>query len=310
MSEIVAGNVKQIVAQTNAGRSDMYRVPLAALAIREGFNAAREADPEYPEHVEWLTASIMANGLYKEQPIIALPADDGKWYISDGHCRFAAILAANALGKGIEYAFVIAEDKSVTAEDRGVGLVTRNGGKRLTPYGEGIALKDLLGLGLDEKEISRRTGFPMQKVQNVLGLVGAPKEMRDMVKSGRVSSTLAIETLKEEGAGAVATLKAAEAVATAKGKKKVMKKDVKAAKAADTTPPVTPAAGMPSAQQQAFASANAVLAKQKKKDEPWITLPNVKEVQAAMSEKHRAAISSAAIGIVLEAIASAMGYSE
>jgi hypothetical protein len=46
------------------------------------------------------------------------------------------------------------------------------------------------------------TVFAAAKVSNLLSLVGAPKPIRDMVTSGKVSATTAMKTMRERGADA------------------------------------------------------------------------------------------------------------
>ncbi|MDR5805265.1 ParB/RepB/Spo0J family partition protein [Caballeronia sp. LZ001] len=220
--ELVAGNVKQVVAPYRQGSVDIYMVSLDAIRLRPGFNDARSSDPEYAQHVRELADSIKANGFYRHKPLTVLAAADGFLYLSDGHSRFAALQLANEEGANIEAVPVVNEARGTTDEDRIVGLITNNSGKRLTPYGEGLVCKTLIGRGLSEKEISRRTGFPLAKVLNVLSLVGAPKPIRDMVTSGKVSATTAIKTMRQHGTGAVAALEKGVKRASEAGKSKVM----------------------------------------------------------------------------------------
>ena len=298
MEDIVAGNVKNVMGEHSTGRVDMYMVRVDSIKIRPGFNAAREADPEHDDHIREIADSMKANGFQRHKPLKVAAAHDGSLFLSDGHMRYEAVLLANSEGAGIQSVPVVNEVKGTSEEDRIVGLVIDNNGRRLTPYGEGIVCKTLMGRGLDEKQIAKRLGFNPQKVQNLLELVAAPKAIQDMVVSGRVSSTLAIETLKKDGATAVATLEAAKAVADASGKSKVMKKHVKKTKetpAVPEAPAITPQAAI-----AAFASANAIREAKKPK------LPDVATIRSNMSEQHRNAISPAAVQIVLDALLQSM----
>lgn len=234
--DLMPGNVKQIVAPYRQGSVDIYMVTLDAVRLRPGFNDARESDPDYEAHIRELADSIKANGFYRHKPLTVFAAADGFLYLSDGHSRYQAALLANDEGAGIEAIPVVNEVKGTTDEDRLIGLITNNSGKRLTPYGEGMVCKKLIGRGLSEKEIARRTGFPTQKVSNLLSLIGAPKPIRDMVTTGKVSATTAIKTMRQHGTGAIAALESGVKKADAAGKAKVMPRMVEPSKSGKAKP--------------------------------------------------------------------------
>jgi ParB family chromosome partitioning protein len=235
MTEIVAGSRDQI-REVSTGRGDVYMVPLASIRVRPGFNDARAADPDYPAHIRELADSIKANGFMRHKALTGLIASDGFVYLSDGHSRHAATVLANEEGAGVEALPFMNEAKGTNDEDRIFGLITNNNGKRLTPYGEALVIKQLIGRGIDEKEIARRLGFAQQKVSNLLELCAAPREIVDSVVSGEVSATTAVGLIKSEGANAVAALEAGKAIAKAAGKVKVTAKHLKAAAPAKAAP--------------------------------------------------------------------------
>jgi ParB-like chromosome segregation protein Spo0J len=238
MTEIVAGSREQI-REVSTGRGDVYMVPVGSIRVREGFNAVREADPDYPAHIRELADSIKANGFMRHKTLTGLIASDGFVYLSDGHTRYAATLLANEEGAGIESLPFMNEAKGTNDDDRIFGLITNNSGKRLTQYGEALVIKQLIGRGIDEKEIARRLGFAVQKVTNLLELCAAPREVVQMVVSGEVSATTAVKVIKAEGANATAALEAGKAIAKAAGKTKVTAKHLKPA--APAKEPVKPA---------------------------------------------------------------------
>lgn len=231
LKEITPGNVKDVMRTYKTGVADVYMVKLEALRVRDGFNAAREADPEYPVAIREYADSMKANGFFRHKPIKVTAAADGFLYIADGHTRFAAVQLANSEGAGIESVPVINETRGTTEDDRIFGLILDNNGRKLTPLGEAMVIKQLLGRGIDEKEIARRLGYSITKVTNALTLVGAPTAIREMVAAGEVSATTAVKTIKAEGAKATETLKAAKETAKAAGKEKVTGKHLKPAKA-------------------------------------------------------------------------------
>lgn len=228
LQEIVPGNVKEVMRAHKTGVADVYMVKIDALRVRPGFNAAREADPDYPLAVREYAESMKANGFFRHKPIKVAAASDGFLYIADGHTRFAALQLANNEGAAIESVPVINEMRGTSEDDRIFGLILDNNGRKLTPLGEAMVIKQLIGRGVDEKEIARRIGYSITKVANALTLVAAPAAIRDMVAAGEVSATTAVKTMKSEGANATATLEKAKATAKAEGKAKVTGKHLKA----------------------------------------------------------------------------------
>lgn len=226
VDEFVSGGREHIRA-VKEGTFDGYMVPLSSLSVRAGFNEAREADPDYPQHVRELADSIKANGFMRHKAIVIAAASDGSLYIQDGHTRYAAVLLANSEGAGVENVPVIQEERGTTEEDRIFGLITNNSGKRLTPMGEALVIKRLLGRGIQEKEIARRLGFSAAKVSDALTLVAAPTPIREMVVAGEVSATTAVRAIKKDGIGAVKKLADAVAVAQSQGKTKASEKHMK-----------------------------------------------------------------------------------
>ncbi|KUZ66841.1 hypothetical protein WI36_24035 [Burkholderia ubonensis] len=220
IAELVSGN-REVIRSVATGRPDAYMIPIGIVRIREGFNDARKADPDYPAHVREIADSMKANGWLRHKPLVGVITPEGLAVPSDGHSRYEAALLANSEGAGIEQIPFMPEQKGTNEDDRIFGLILNNNGRRLTPMGEAIVIKQLIGRGIAEKEIARRTGYSITKVQNALTLIAAPTQIRDMVSAGEVSATTAIKTIKEHGAQAVGQLQEAKETAAAAGKTRV-----------------------------------------------------------------------------------------
>ncbi|VWB28805.1 ParB-like partition protein [Burkholderia lata] len=225
--ELVPGNVKQIMKQFRQGSADIYMVSLDAIRVRPGFNAPRLADPDYPAAVREYADSMKVNGFFRHKPLKVCAAVDGFLYLSDGHTRWDAVQLANSEGAGIEAVPVVNEERGTTEEDRLFGKYQDNNGRKLTPLGEAILFKDMLGRGISEEAIARRLPCSITKVRNALTLLSAPTAIREAVQAGEVSATAARNLVKESGADAVGQLQAAREVAKASGKKKVTPKTLK-----------------------------------------------------------------------------------
>ncbi|WP_321875317.1 ParB/RepB/Spo0J family partition protein [Burkholderia cenocepacia] len=226
--ELVPGNVKQIMKQYRQGSADIYMVSLDAIRVRPGFNAPRLADPDYPAAVREYADSMKVNGFFRHKPLKVCAAVDGYLYLSDGHTRWDAVQLANSEGAGIEAVPVVNEERGTTEEDRLFGKYQDNNGRKLTPLGEAILFKDMLGRGISEEAIARRLPCSITKVRNALALLSAPRPIREAVQAGEVSATAARKLVKESGADAVGQLQAAREIAKASGKKKVTPKALEA----------------------------------------------------------------------------------
>jgi ParB-like chromosome segregation protein Spo0J len=80
--------------------------------------------------------------------------------------------------------------------------------------------------GLSESEVAERIGKSVSYVSNMLVLVGSAPEIQQMVKSGEVKATVAVQTIRSEGDAATETLKEAVTIAKSEGKKKATSKQV------------------------------------------------------------------------------------
>ncbi|MBR8405517.1 ParB/RepB/Spo0J family partition protein [Burkholderia cenocepacia] len=226
--ELVPGNAKKTVSPYRQGTVDIYRVSLDAIRVRPGFNAERLVDPDYPAAVREYADSMKENGFFRHKPLLVCPADDGFLYITDGHTRWDAVQLANREGAGIEAVPVVCEELGTTEEDRMFAKRQSNSGRQLTPLGEAMLMKRMLGRGIAEETIARRWPCSITKVRGALALLSAPTPIREAVQAGEVSATAARKLVKEAGAGAVGQWQAAKEVAKAAGKKKVTPKTLKA----------------------------------------------------------------------------------
>lgn len=234
--EMSAGSVKGMQKDTGAKSVDLWMVPYDELKIADGFNV-RLHDKDYQSHIDWLTGQMVEHGYKRDKPMTGyVVKEDGKnvVYVTDGHSRHAAVAAARAAGAEIELIPVIVHPPGTSAEDLTVSLVTANSGKPLSPYEVATVCKRLQGYGHDEKAIAKKLGYTVPYVKNLFDLLAAPKAVRDMVTTGKVSATLAVQTMKKHGKEAASVLKAGAVEAESKGKTKVTGKHVKNAGPAPT----------------------------------------------------------------------------
>ena len=224
--DLTQGNIKTAMKGTSS--AELWNVDPAKLKFMDNFNA-RTQRPEYLAHLKSIKESIRENGFYKDKPIgVFVAIEDGQQvlYVTDGHTRTRAVQELIEEGHKIETVPVATKPRGTTMEDLTVALVKSNEGLPLTPYEIGVVCKRLQGMGLEEKTIAKRLGYTLQYVNDLLGLVGAPKAIRDMVVAGQVSATAAVKEIKQHGPKAVLRLQEGLQAAQAAGKTKVTGKHI------------------------------------------------------------------------------------
>ena len=225
---IVAGNTKAAMSSVDAKKRDMYMVAPSALTIMGDFNV-RVKNDAYHAAVREIADSIKANGFYSHKPFaVIIIKENGADVLAvyDGHTRYDGLNLAIAEGANVERVPVVVAPSGTTLEDITVGLVTNNSGRQLDPMGIAVVCKRLVGYGLDNTEIARKLAFTPGYVGNMLSLIGAPKQIRDMVTDGKVSASLAVITLRDHGEKAIEVLDAGLVQAVENGKTKVTAKNI------------------------------------------------------------------------------------
>lgn len=245
------GSVKKAAAEAGAKSSDLWQVPYKELRIAPGFNLREKDDPKYKAHVEWLTGQMISRGYDRTKPMAGYVVnEDGSnvIYVTDGHSRhmaFGQAIESNTELSGDTLIPVIMHPAGTNAEDLTVSLLTSATGKPLEPLENANGIKRLLDYGWDEKRVAERLGFTVAYVKQLLELLSAPKAVREMVKTGEVSATLAVKTVRKSGKDAAKVLKDGLTEAKANGKSKVTEKHVKPKKVKTLADCVSEATGKP-----------------------------------------------------------------
>ena len=202
------------------GRSDLYRMDPADLQVKEGWNV-RDAETL---DLQELKDSIRELGV--KQPI-TVQVEKGVPYVTDGHRRYAAVMELISEGVEIKTVPVQVEDRFSNPADHIASMIVRNSGKPLTAIEQARVFKRLFDYGLTETEIAQKVGKSRQWIVSMLELNAAPEELKKLVKTGKVTATLAQQTLaKEGGEKAAETLTKAVKKAEAEGKSKATAKHV------------------------------------------------------------------------------------
>lgn len=227
--ELTQGNVKNAMKAAEAKGRDLYMVPIGNLKTFDGFNIRITETKKYQEGIQDLANSMKSEGFYPDKPLAGY-IDGNDICITDGHRRLAGAVLANTQGASIEALPVVVKPAGTSREDLTVALVQSNTGAPLTPYETGIAVKRLLGYGMEKAVVATRLGLSERYIDDLMLLQGAPKSVRDMVIADKVTATTAIATLKNDAKGAADALKTGLEKAEKSGKKRVTAKNLPAKK--------------------------------------------------------------------------------
>lgn len=148
--------------------------------------------------IDELAESIAQNGIII--PLRAYRSEENpeKYIAIDGHRRLtAAMKLVNERGLQIRAKVIIVDRRKISDDQLIYEMVITNEGKQLNPVELAEAVRRLIGLGHDPKEIAARFGKPVWWVKNLDTFSAAPKRIRDMVINGNISYSTVLRTLKE-----------------------------------------------------------------------------------------------------------------
>lgn len=213
------------------GRSDIFRINPYLLNVKDGWNVREMDDPENAQHITELARSIAEVGVRNP---LTVYFENGKLYLSDGHCRLmATFMAIEVFGAEVRTVPVKTEDRYSTEADRVFSQIVLNSGKPLTPFERSTNFHRLLGLGWTEDMIAAKSGIGKSRVIQILELKLLPDAVKTLVRQGKIAPTLAAQVWKENGEDADATVSAISegfAAATSEGRDKVTRRFVKGGK--------------------------------------------------------------------------------
>ena len=182
------------IASIAQGRSDMYRVNPRDLHIKSGWNNRDLTDPTNVEHIDMLAKSIAEIGVKK--PLVVY-WEDGKAYVSDGHCRLhAAIRAIEVYKAEIKTVPVVTDDRYANEADRIFGQIVHNQGKPFSQLEQAKVFKRLVDLGWQQGDIAKKAGMSAGRVSQILELLTMPEGVKTIVVNGNVSATMAMNVAR------------------------------------------------------------------------------------------------------------------
>ena len=193
------------IKKESVGRKDLFLIEPAKIQEKPDWNV-RAQTQELNDHIEQLALSIAEVGV---QQAITVYMEKDIIYLSDGHCRLAAVKLAIERGSEVKSIPCRVEERYANDADRVLAMIVKNSGKPLAPLEKASVAKRLIALGWSESEIAKKTGMSKQYVGQLLQMSSMPETLKGMVKEGVVSASVALEAQKEYGKGAAEKIAAA-----------------------------------------------------------------------------------------------------
>lgn len=207
------------------GRTDVYKIDPKKLKIKEGWNSRDFNDPANIEHVKTLAASIREVGV--KEPL-KVNMEDNVPYVTNGECRYRAVMMLIEQGVEIKSVPVMGEDRFANEADRLFTQFLSNSGKPFGPIENARLFKRLIDMGWAQKDIAGKSGMSAGRVSQLLELNTLPISIQQLIVEGKVSSAFALTVWKKHSGNleaAFAELSAALEAANAEGRIRAMPKD-------------------------------------------------------------------------------------
>lgn len=224
----MAKSFKQMIKDGDLKRADAMKARLEDLHEEPGFNLRAEGE-ELEESINALAEFIFAGG---QIPALEVrPRAEGGMWVVDGHRRRRAYLKLDQAGRlprvpskdapeRLEAWISIVPFEGNDAE-RVARVITSQEGKKLSPLELADGYKRLTAFGWSPDQIAKKVGKTRQHVEQVMTLGNANTDVQQLVASGQVSATTAVQVVRQHGEEAGKVLGGELQKAKATGKSKV-----------------------------------------------------------------------------------------
>ena len=207
-------------------RSGLFAIAPEKLRIKAGLNPRDLTTPENVEHIDKLAALILEHGFLPNHPISVAQDTEG-FFVAHGECRWTAAMKAKfELGAKDLVVYAVPEPRGTSELDRIIDHSVSNEGKRLTPLEESINIKRAYDICKSIPDLAKALGKSQTFIAQAIDFQSAPHKVKEAVRAGKVSATLAAQTVRRHGDQAAEILDRAVAVAEKRGKGHATAKDV------------------------------------------------------------------------------------
>jgi ParB family transcriptional regulator, chromosome partitioning protein len=231
-SEKVFTSFKALAANremTGVSKDDVFKVPLDMLLEEPGFNPRDYNDPEVDAQVEAF-AKAYELGHFVPPCVVRIDSITGEVFLVEGHTRTRGAKRARDRGASIERLVCVPFRGNVI--DRHYTKHTSQNGLKFKPVAVARDYLKLLNMGQSVSDIAKGVHQSVTHIQSMLELAAANPDVHELVNSGAVSASTAIEVVRKHGekAGEFLSGKLQEAIAQGKT-------SVKAAAVKEWAPP-------------------------------------------------------------------------
>lgn len=206
-------------------RKEFYSIDPRKLQIKDGWNSRDFSDPANIEHVEMLAKSIAEVGV-REPLKVNMEGDIA--YVTNGECRYRAVMLLIELGVEIKAVPVMAEDKHANEADRLFTQFISNSGKPFGPIENARLFKRLVDMGWAQKDIAGKSGMTGGRISQILELNTLPVSLQQLIIEGKASANMVLQVFKKHNGNldaAYAELTAAIGEAQKQGRTRALPRD-------------------------------------------------------------------------------------
>lgn len=224
---ITTGNIKKAMEKGDGKKrftaGDLCNIAPGTIQVIPGYNV-RERNADYLANVQKLKQSIKDNGFKKDSAlsVIIRRDENGEQSIclKRGHQRLEATMELVAEGESIPTVPCIIAADDCSEEDMTADLVLSNNGSPLSPYATAVVCKRMTRFHPDDHSaIAKKLNLWPAQVSDYLLMINGPIEIRNYVRDGVVSFTLAVQILQEHGPKALQVIEQGLARSAAAGGK-------------------------------------------------------------------------------------------
>jgi ParB/RepB/Spo0J family partition protein len=177
-------------------KTDYWWIDSRRLVFEDGYN-----DREDYGDIEGLAAQIRDGGI--RTPLQCYKRGE-QYVVRRGHRRTKALrILEKETTPIIVPVFLVA--KGYSAEMAVLDLIVENDAKPFTPWEQAKVLRRLRNFGWTPEQMAEKAGKSLVYIRRLLSLADSPQKLIDLVRTKRVSATLAMDTITE-GPEAVAVV--------------------------------------------------------------------------------------------------------
>lgn len=215
---MTAPSFKQMIKDGTAKRADAMKFRIEDIHEEPGFNLRDEGE-DLDASIDAIVEHIRAGGMLP--PLEVRPRAEGGVFVVDGHRRRRAYLkAGDDVRDGSGELWLAVVPFVGNDADRIARVITSAEGRALSPLEVGRGYKRLIALNWTPEQIAAKVGKTRQHVDQVLILANANSDVQQLVATGGVSATTAIDAVRKHGDKAGDVLGGAVTQAKAAGKSK------------------------------------------------------------------------------------------